>query len=207
MKTASTVKSALTVATSDKQSIAIMITEEGKRLIEEGDCELNVVTAVNFQLLRLIDGTISQCLNPACEKTIPFLAHYDNLLTFTCCQECAEKAILFAANSQITHIREEICFLETRVRESIRDNSLTAVKKGDLADRANMQIGDISSEILRNKRGRLQNLQHVVTALTNNVLSMECATKSCEEEIPLPAQLQSPEIRFCPSCQEKKKMR
>lgn len=182
-------------SSSDVKAIARMINERGAELIDDGAEADNILTLVNVQLERLITGEINFCLG--CGSLITMENLLENPLGMTCCQECVEKAVRNAANTIVNNLRIEIADLSDVVRMARLQNASSAVKKGDAADRSIAQAPDISESRLKSKKLRLD----LLTKVMAQSFSMNCCKKDCEEEIPIPARLNSPEILFCRACQ------
>jgi|GEM_PF-5367952 len=196
---------------SDIKAIARMINEQGAVLIEDGLEPVNVLSLVNLQLQRLIDGTISKCLNPNCTEifhAIDFIGSIGdgseenpsvkgNPLMMTCCDECALEAVSVAAESIVATLRLEIPALEKKIRGTRLALASSAVREGDVVDRSQLHNDDANERIVQAKKLRLANLLEV---MQTNSFSLQCKNKHCDEDIPLSVLMNSPESGFCLAC-------
>ena len=191
---------------SNVQALARIINEEGNRLVEEEELNrLNVLTMVNFQLLRLFDGSINRCINPSCNKvfTVDDIIQ-KNPLMMACCKECAIESVRISTQAIMDNLRIDIPRLEKDFKKEVLTLSSSAVRKGDEADKAQAQGGVISEQLLRKSNVQLGHLTEVMVAIQSGCFSLECASRDCDEEIPLPVRLSSPEKGYCVACQEKR---
>ncbi|KKP92704.1 MAG: hypothetical protein UR99_C0066G0008 [Candidatus Moranbacteria bacterium GW2011_GWD2_36_12] len=187
-------------SSADIKGIARMINEQGARLIEEDLEPINVLSLVNLQLQRLIDGTIHSCMNESCVRTFTFHDFIKNPLIMTCSEDCLAETTRIAGERIISTLRLEIPELEKRVRDMKISMSSLAVRQGDIADKAHAQGDDISEKILRTKKARLNNLIETMFAINKGTFSIACKNDACEEDIPISALINSPEIGYCLAC-------
>lgn len=187
-------------SSADIKGIARMINEQGARLIEEDFEPINVLSLVNLQLQRLIDGTIHLCMNDSCTTTFTFHDFMKNPLIMTCSENCVAETTRKAAERIISTLHLEIPTLENNVRSTKINMSSSAVMQGDIVDKAHAQGDDISEKILRTKKMRLKNLMETIFEINKGTFSIACKNDACEEDIPLSALINSPEIRHCLAC-------
>ena len=118
----------------------------------------------------------------------------------TCSEDCLAETTRIAGERIISTLRLEIPELEKRVRDMKISMSSLAVRQGDIADKAHAQGDDISEKILRTKKARLNNLIETMFAINKGTFSIACKNDACEEDIPISALINSPEIGYCLAC-------
>lgn len=189
-------------SSADIKGIARMINERGALLIEDGLEPVNILSLVNLQLQRLIDGTMDKCMNSNCSRVLTVEDFFNNPLVMTCCEECTKEAARNAAETIIEQLRLEIPKLGERVRETKLSLASSAVRQGDVIDQSQSQNDDIDEKILQTKKMRLENLLDVMIAINHGEFSTECKNKHCGEEIPIISLINSPEIGYCLACRK-----
>jgi RNA polymerase-binding transcription factor DksA len=122
-----------------------------------------------------------------------------------CCEECAIESISISTQAIMDNLRIDIPEIEKRLKEEKILLSSSAVYKGDEVDKSQAQVGSISQLLLTEKRAHLGHLTQVMVAIQSGSFSLDCASRDCEEEIPLSARLSSPESGYCVACHEKRR--
>jgi RNA polymerase-binding transcription factor DksA len=185
----------------DVRAIASMINEHGAFLIEDGHEPANVLSLVNMQLQRLIDGNIGKCMNPNCTKTFTMEDFLNkNPLIMTCSGECTIVATRLSAEKIAATLRTEIPEIAKRIIGTRKSMASSAVRQGDVADHAQLHHDDANERLLLSKQLRLGNLTEVILAINAGKFTLECSNKKCDEEIPISALISSPEIHYCLAC-------
>ncbi|HEX8974138.1 MAG TPA: hypothetical protein VF817_01455 [Patescibacteria group bacterium] len=191
----------------DLRAVAGIISAEGERLVEDGFNPANVHALVSFQLKRLIDGNITRCINPGCNHSFTLAEQMQDPLKTACSEDCQIAVVKSATEKAIMQLSIEIPQLQKDIVTFIKEVSSSAVNKGDEADMATGQMTNPKEVVAARKILRLSQLKNVLAAIQSGNFSMECGNPRCDEEIPLPGRIHSPEIGFCLACQAERRHR